>query len=180
MSRRRILDCTLVLKELMSEFISLRHFDTTEMNKQKKKNQIAKSLLSVREPRKEKRQHVSLPKVSKKLAASLILDPTPPIPTTNITQLRIDELSNSVIAAHDREVILKQQTCELEVEKIALSKQVQQLQIALDSKTAGHHKELEIAKKKSYRLGHDEAAMELHKVWSSDEFAAELMYGELN
>ena len=152
------------------------------MTKLKKAKVIPVAIHRVRQPQTVKAG--SQPRVVK-MSASLKVGSNPPASIVSplddpmSAALRISRLGQSLSLAHDREQDLMHQNEALVKQKAALDSEVLRLTQFLQQKDLEHHNEIRQVKTKSHQEGISSAAKEMHTLWSSNEFAAELMYGEL-
>ena len=149
------------------------------MTKLRTKSKTAPSLPLMRSMKKEtKARAIPVQKLSSKLGGSL----APAIVEQAVdggTKQRIDVLNNKLLLAHTREESLREQTESLQAEITQLRQAVSLLQNNKDQNNTEHKQEILKLRKRQFRSGHEAACKELKILWSSSEFAAELMYGEL-
>ena len=144
------------------------------MTKNKMKNVVPVSIHRVRQPRVGKTG--TQPRVIK-VSSNLKMSPSivDPIPSAT---LQNSKLRCNLSLAHHREQEIVKQNEALVTENAELQAEVVRLTQFLLQKDEEHHIELRESKTQSHQEGLHAAAKEMHTLWSSHEFAAELMYGK--
>ena len=148
----------------------------------KKIQQHAKAVPVTSRPiRQPQTVNASLPRHIK-ISKDLRLSSNPPAPSPgsdpSIVNIEGAQLGQSLSLALLREEELLHQKDVLVIETLALRAEVFRLNAFLQQKNNDHDNEMEKIKLISHQEGVSAAAEEMQKMWSSHEFAAELMYGK--
>ena len=97
-----------------------------------------------------------------------------------VTESKIQErdFASAVIVFHKREEELLATVDSTGEENMKLKDEISRLQRFLHQRDEDHAASIKTAKKQSFKAGADAVVDEIQELWSSNEFAAEMMYGE--
>ena len=87
-------------------------------------------------------------------------------------------LNKKLFANDEDQLKLRNTNDDLVSSNTSLKKELAAMKLLFQKKEADHKSELLVCAQTSHQQGHVEAVEETKKAWGSNEFAAELMYGE--